>query len=102
MSVLLNKDTKVLVQGITGRIGNFHAEEMIAYGTNVVAGVTPGKGGLKWENSVPICNTVSEAVDQHGANTSVIYVPPPFAADSIFCKLLFVIVPQVPEFSPLA
>ena len=83
MSVLLNKDTKVLVQGITGRIGNFHAEEMIAYGTNVVAGVTPGKGGLKWENSVPICNTVSEAVNQHGANTSVIYVPPPFAADSI-------------------
>lgn len=83
MSILVDKNTRLVVQGITGNAGTFHTQQCVAYGTNVVAGVTPGKGGLQWENSVPICNTVSEAVHQHGANTSVIYVPPPFAADSI-------------------
>ena len=83
MSILVDKNTRLVVQGITGNAGTFHTQQCVEYGTNVVAGVTPGKGGLKWENSVPICNTVSEAVNQHGANTSVIYVPPPFAADSI-------------------
>lgn len=83
MSILVNKNTRLVVQGITGKAGTFHTKQCISYGTNVVAGVTPGKGGLKWENSLPICNSVREAVEQEGANTSVIYVPPPFAADSI-------------------
>jgi len=83
MSVFINKDTKLVVQGITGRDGSFHAKQMMDYGTAVVAGVTPGKGGQTFENTVPIFNSVAEAVDQAGANTSVIYVPPPFAADAI-------------------
>ena len=83
MSILVDKNTRLVVQGITGNAGTFHTQQCVEYGTNVVAGVTPGKGGLKWENTVPICNTVNEAVNQYGANTSVIYVPPPFAADSI-------------------
>ena len=86
MSILVNKDTRLVVQGLTGKTGTFHTEQCIDYGTNVVAGVTPGKGGLTWEhgeNKVPVLNTVSEAVKTHGANVSVIYVPPPFAADSI-------------------
>jgi succinyl-CoA synthetase alpha subunit len=83
MSVFVDKNTKLLVQGITGRDGSFHAKQMMEYGTNVVAGVTPGKGGQKFEGTVPIFNTVAEAVKATGANTSVIYVPPPFAADAI-------------------
>ena len=83
MSVFIDKNTKLLVQGITGRDGSFHAKQMMEYGTNVVAGVTPGKGGQKFEGTVPIFNTVAEAVDATDANTSVIYVPPPFAADAI-------------------
>ncbi len=83
MSIFINKDTKLVVQGITGRDGSFHTKQMIEYGTQVVAGVTPGKGGQKFENSVPIFNTVAQAVAATGANTSVIYVPPPFAADAI-------------------
>lgn len=83
MSILVDKNTRLVVQGITGKAGTFHTQQCIEYGTNVVAGVTPGKGGQVWENSVPICNTVRDAVEQEGANTSVIYVPPPFAADSI-------------------
>ena len=83
MSILVDKNTRLVVQGITGKAGTFHTKQCISYGTNVVAGVTPGKGGLKWENSLPICNSVREAVNQEGANASVIYVPPPFAADSI-------------------
>ena len=82
MSVLLNKNTKVLVQGITGRIGNFHAEEMIAYGTNVVAGVTPGKGGTEHLGK-PVFNTVKEAVDATGAEATIVFVPAVAAADGI-------------------
>ena len=83
MSILVNKDTRLVVQGITGKAGTFHTQQCIEYGTKVIAGVTPGKGGQLWENSIPICNTVKESVSEHGANVSVIYVPPPFAADSI-------------------
>jgi succinyl-CoA synthetase alpha subunit len=83
VSVFIDKGTRLLVQGITGRDGSFHAKQMMEYGTQVVAGVTPGKGGQKFEGSVPIFNTVAEAVEATGANTSVIYVPPPFAADAM-------------------
>ena len=83
MSVFINKDTKLVIQGITGRDGSFHAKQMMEYGTQVVAGVTPGKGGQTFEGTVPIFNTVMDAVQATGANTSVIYVPPPFAADAI-------------------
>jgi succinyl-CoA synthetase alpha subunit len=84
VSVFINRDTRLVVQGITGRDGSFHSRQMIEYGTRVVAGVTPGKGGQKFENSVPVFNTVQEAVDATGANTSVIYVPPGLAAGAIF------------------
>lgn len=83
MSVLVNKDTKVICQGITGGVGTFHTQQAIAYGTKMVGGVTPGKGGSKWENTLPIFNTVADAVKETGADASVIYVPPPFAADAI-------------------
>ncbi len=83
MSVFIDKHTKLVVQGITGRDGSFHAKQMMEYGTQVVAGVTPGKGGQRFEGTVPIFNTVADAVRATGANTSVIYVPPPFAADAI-------------------
>ena len=82
MSVLINKDTKVVVQGITGKAATFHTKQMIAYGTNVVAGVTPGKAGQTVEG-VPVFNTVEDAVKATGANASVIYVPAKFAADSV-------------------
>jgi succinyl-CoA synthetase alpha subunit len=82
MSILVDKKTKLVVQGITGSEGSFHTKQMIEYGTKVVAGVTPGKGGSKWEN-IPIYNTVAEAVKEQKANTSVIFVPPTFAADAI-------------------
>jgi succinyl-CoA synthetase alpha subunit len=83
VSIFVDKNTRLLVQGITGRDGSFHAKQMIEYGTQVVAGVTPGKGGQKFEDKVPIFNTVAEAVKATGANTTVIYVPPPFAADAM-------------------
>jgi succinyl-CoA synthetase alpha subunit len=82
MSVLVNEKTRVIVQGITGREGSFHTQQMIAYGTNVVGGVTPGKGGTLQE-SVPVFNTVADAVKQTGAEASLIFVPPPYAADAI-------------------
>ena len=82
MSVLLNKDSRVIVQGFTGSEGTFHAEQMIDYGTTLVGGVTPGKGGQEHLGK-PVFNTVQEAVDKAGADTSVIFVPPPFAADAI-------------------
>jgi succinyl-CoA synthetase alpha subunit len=84
VSIFIDQSTKVVVQGITGRDGSFHAKQMIEYGTQVVAGVTPGKGGQTFEGSVPIFNTVEEAVAATGADTSVIYVPPAFAADAMF------------------
>jgi succinyl-CoA synthetase alpha subunit len=83
MSVFIDKSTRVLVQGITGRDGSFHTRQMIEYGTRIVGGVTPGKGGQKFDDKVPIFNTVAEAVKQTGANATVIYVPPPFAADAM-------------------
>ena len=83
MSIFIDSGTRLLVQGITGRDGSFHTKQMIEYGTDVVAGVTPGKGGQKFEGKVPIFNTVAEAVSETGANTTVIYVPPPFAADAM-------------------
>ena len=82
MSVLVNKSTRLVVQGITGKEGTFHTKQMVEYGTNVVAGVTPGKGGTKHEG-ISVFNTVADAVNEAGANASVIYVPPPFAADAI-------------------
>ena len=82
MSILVNKNTRVVVQGITGKEGSFHTGQMMAYGTRVVAGVTPGKGGTEHEGA-PIFDTVDQAVKETGANASVIYVPPPFAADAI-------------------
>ena len=83
MSIFIDRNTKLVVQGITGRDGSFHAKQMLEYGTCVVAGVTPGKGGQTFENKVPVFDTVADAVAATGANTSVIYVPPPFAADAM-------------------
>lgn len=82
MAILLDENSKVIVQGFTGQIGTFHTTEMIAYGTNIVGGVTPGKGGTKHLER-PVFNTVKEAVEATGANSSIVFVPPPFAADSI-------------------
>lgn len=82
MSIFVDKETKLLVQGITGNEGSFHARQCIEYGTNIVAGVTPGKGGQKMDN-VPVFNTVAQGVKETGANASLIFVPPPFGADAI-------------------
>jgi succinyl-CoA synthetase alpha subunit len=83
MSILINSKTKVLVQGITGKAGGFHARHCLEYGTQIVAGVTPGRGGEKADGKIPVFDTVREAVNQHGVTASVIFVPAPFAADSI-------------------
>ena len=102
MSIFIDGATTLLVQGITGRDGSFHAKQMLDYGTRVVAGVTPGKGGQKFDNTVPIFDTVAEAVQETGANTSVIYVPPMFAADAMMeaadagIKLIVAITEGVP------
>jgi len=102
VSIFIDSATTLVVQGITGRDGSFHAKQMMEYGTCVVAGVTPGKGGQKFENRVPIFDTVVRAVGETGANTSVIYVPPMFAADAIMeaadagIKLIIAITEGVP------
>jgi succinyl-CoA synthetase alpha subunit len=83
MAILVDANTKVICQGITGSQGSFHTTQAIAYGTKMVGGVTPGKGGQIWENQLPIFETVRAAVEETGADASVIYVPPPFAADAI-------------------
>ena len=84
MSILVDKNSKIVVQGITGSEGQFHSSQMLDYGTNIVAGVTPGKGGQKTlNNAIPIFNLVEEAVEETGADTSIIFVPPPFAAEAI-------------------
>ena len=101
MSIIVDEKTKVVIQGITGREGTFHARQMIAYGTKVVAGMTPGKGGQTVDN-VPVFNTVAEAVDKTGANASMILVPAPFAADSALealdagCKVIVLITEGIP------
>jgi succinyl-CoA synthetase alpha subunit len=82
LSVLVDKSTRLIVQGLTGKEGTFHAKQMVEYGTNIVGGVTPGKGGTTHEG-IPVFNTVAEAVKEAGANASVIYVPPSFAADAV-------------------
>src|SRR5437868_5915723 len=83
MSILVNKNTKVICQGITGSAGAFHTKGCLEYGTKMVGGVTPGKGGQKDANGLPIFDTVQQAVDATGANATMIFVPPPFAADAI-------------------
>jgi succinyl-CoA synthetase alpha subunit len=83
MSVLVGKDTKLIVQGMTGSAGGFHSKQMLEYGTQVVAGVTPGRGGEKFEGRVPVFDTVAQAVAATGANATCIFVPPPGAADAI-------------------
>jgi len=83
LSILVDKNTRLVVQGITGGEGTFHTTQMIEYGTNVVAGVTPGKGGQKFNDKIPVYNTVADAVEKQGANVSIIFVPPAFAADAI-------------------
>jgi succinyl-CoA synthetase alpha subunit len=102
MSILVGKQTKVLVQGITGGAGSFHAKQMIEYGTQVVAGVTPTRGGEKFEGTVPVFDTVERAVKETGADTSCIFVPPPGAADAILeaidagCSLVICITEGIP------
>lgn len=83
MSILVDKNTRLVVQGITGGEGTFHTRQMIEYGTKVVAGVTPGKGGQKFDDKIPVYDTVAEAVAKQGANTAVVFVPPAFAADAV-------------------
>ena len=83
MSILVDRNTKLLVQGLTGREGSFHAARCLEYGTNLVAGVTPGRGGTVWEDKVPVFDTVTQAVDETGANVALIFVPAAFAADAI-------------------
>ena len=102
MSILVGKQTKVLVQGITGGAGSFHAKQMMEYGTNVVAGVTPTRGGEKFEGKVPVFDTVARGVKETGADTSCIFVPPPGAADAILeaidagCSLVICITEGIP------
>jgi succinyl-CoA synthetase alpha subunit len=102
MSILVNKDSRVVVQGITGGAGSFHSRQCLEYGTKIVAGVTPGRGGEKFDDKVPVFNTVTEAVAQTGADVSLIFVPPPGAADAILeaadagCNLVICITEGIP------
>ena len=102
MAVLVNKNTRLITQGITGSAGSFHSKMCWEYGTNLVGGVTPGKGGQLWQDKLPIWDTVKEAVQQEGADTSMIFVPPPFAADAIMeaadagIKLIIAITEGIP------
>src|SRR3989338_9535059 len=106
MSILINKNTKVICQGFTGKNGTFHSEQAIAYGTKMVGGVTPGKGGQK-HLDLPVFNTVRDAVDETGADASVIYVPAPFCKDSIIeaaeagIKLIICITEGIPTLDML-
>jgi len=83
MSILVNKDTRLVISGITGGAGSCHARQCMAYGTKVVGGVTPGKGGMLFDDKVPVFNTIVESVEKEGADTCMIFVPPAFAADAI-------------------
>src|SRR6266545_3617357 len=83
MGFLVGKDTRLVIQGITGREGSSHANQMLEYGTPIVAGVTPGRGGQKFQDRVPVYDSVAQAVEQEGANTAIIFVPPPFAGDAM-------------------
>src|SRR3954466_5633154 len=102
MAILVNKDSRVVVQGITGGAGSFHAKQCLEYGTKVVSGVTPGRGGEKFDGKVPVFNTVAQAVAATGADVSLIFVPPPGAADAILeaadagCKLVICITEGIP------
>jgi succinyl-CoA synthetase alpha subunit len=102
MAILVNRESRVVVQGITGGAGSFHAKQCLEYGTKIVAGVTPGRGGEKFEGKVPVFNTVREAVKETGANVSLIFVPPPGAADAILeaadavCPLVICITEGIP------
>jgi succinyl-CoA synthetase alpha subunit len=102
MSILVNRSSRVVVQGITGGAGSFHAKQCMEYGTQIVAGVTPGRGGEKFEGQVPVFNTVTEAVEKTGADVSLIFVPPPGAADAILeaadagCPLVICITEGIP------
>lgn len=104
MSILVNKDTKVIVQGITGAAGSFHTAQMLEYGTSVVGGVTPGKGGSRFMDKVPVFDTVRQAVEKTGADASVIFVPAAFCADALYeaadsgVKLVVCITEGVPTF----
>ncbi len=108
MAIFVNKDTRVVVQGITGRDGSFHSQGMLDYGTPLVAGVTPGKGGQTFADKVPVFDTVAQAVEETGANTSVIFVPPPFAAGAVYeaadagCELVVCITEGVPTLDMVA
>src|SRR5215469_2547573 len=84
MSIFLDKNSKVIVQGITGSEGSYHTDRMVKYGTNIVGGVTPGKGGQKTPQGLPVFDTVKDAVDATGATHTCIFVPPPFAADALY------------------
>lgn len=108
MSILVDKNTRVVIQGITGGAGSFHARQMMQYGTNVVAGVTPGKGGTRFDGAVPVFDTVARAVAETGADTSCIFVPPGFAADAISeaaeagVRLVVVITEGIPTLDMIA
>ena len=107
MSILVNKDTKIIVQGITGRDGSFHTKQMLDYGSQIVGGVTPGKGGQTTADGLPVFNTCQEAIEATGADTSIMYVPAPFAKAAMLgaansdIKLMIAITEGVPTLDAL-